>query len=89
MDAPMDADLSVDTPVQTQTLPIIAPILPEGERSVASLHSTEDKDDLGEERSETADDNRDRGSARNMSLRPRLPLPNAHRNTFEKDFQYL
>ena len=24
-----------------------------------------------------------------MSLRPRLPPPNAHRNTFEKDFQHL
>ena len=89
MEAPMDADLSVNTPVQAQALPTIDPILPEGEIIVASLQSTEDKYDLGEERCETADDNRDRGSAHNMSLRPRLPPPNAHRNTFEKDFQYL
>ena len=56
---------------------------------MASLEPVEDAVVLGEERRETADDNRDRISAHSMSLRPRLPLPRAHRNTFDKDFQHL
>ena len=89
MEAPIDVDLPVDTLVHEQVLPNIAPTIPEEERRVRSLELVEDTDDLGEERSEITGDDRDMRSVHNMSLHPRLPLPNAHRNTFEKGFHHL
>ena len=89
MEAPINTGLIIDTPIQEPTPPNIAPIIPEEERSAASLETGEGVDDLEEERSETNVDDRDRTNDHSMSLRSHLPPTNAHRNTYEKDFQHL
>lgn len=69
--------------------PVLARPLHEKEVSMESIDSVEDVDTIVEEKSVTTIDDRYRKSAHGMSLRPRIPLSNAHRNTFEQNFQHL